>query len=347
MMRCPSILVAMVFLLTAIPFLHSQEGADASTEERAAGDGSEARTSGDGFVEAAGENSAAAILESGREAFRRGDYQQALVAFRELLVEGQRTADAHFWIAKAAMALGNLQEAERSLEQYLNNFPEHPDYPEARYQKARLLFMQREHEKALRSFERFISEYPQSPYIANANYWAAEALFRLGRLDEARAGFQKVVNQFPRSYRVEAARYRLSVIRMNRREEELLRLLQWSHERYLSLLEQNREQKQTFEEALASYQERLAGEASDAAEEEIRQLRNRVSELRSQLEEARDRVSEQGNTGQPTPDTAEAPSEALLRLKERALTVKSAILDRLISDARAERGSGSSGEGGM
>lgn len=288
-------------------------------------------------VDAQSEDGAEEMLRSGRQAYERGDYQQAIVAFQELLVEGQLTADAHFWIGKAAMALGNLEEAERNLERYLNNYPQHPDYAEARYQKARLLFMQKEYEKAVQAFDTFVSEHPQSPYVANANYWAAEALFQLGRLDEARAGFETVVNQYPRSFRVEAAQYRLSVIRLTRREEELLRLLQWSHERYLSLLERSREQKQMFEEALASYQERLSRDASDAAAEEIEQLRNRVSELESQLEDARSRISELGDQpAQPTPDTAATPSEALLRLKESALDLKSQIVNRLISESDIE-----------
>lgn len=294
-----------------------------------------------------------ALLEGGIEEFQRSDYRQALVEFRKVLADPayrNLRADAYFWIAKATMALGRLDEAEENLEYYLLNFQSHPNYAEANYQKARLLYLQSQYEAAITAFERFVDSYPSSPFVANAYYWSAEALFELGHLSRARTLFQTVVEDYPTSFRVEAARYRISVIELKSREEELLKLLRWSHEESLRALEKFREREQTYEEALAEYRRRLASLSEDDFRAEIAVLRAQVEELTEALADREATLSELRNTNEQLRAALESAAEgdseeivtssagarldetlegSLLSLKADALSLKEFYLDWL------------------
>lgn len=232
------------------------------------------------------------ILDEGLAAFRRSEFDTAILRFRELLLEEperETEANAYFWLAKAAMALNRLDEAERNLEYYLRTFPSHEFAVEARYQRGRLLYMQEDYAASLEALSAFVERHPDSPFVANAIYWSGEALFTLGRLPEARQLFQTVIQDYPRSFRVEAARYRVSLIDLNARETELLQLLQWSHEEYLQALDEFERRERAYEEALASYQQRLQNAADEDFREEIIRL---STQLRSLQETIRSRDAE-------------------------------------------------------
>lgn len=238
------------------------------------------------------------LVQEGIGRFQQGAFEQALLRFREALLNAEEPtveADAYFWIAKAAMGLERLNEAEQNLEYYLLNYEGHRYFPEANYQRGRLLFLQQDYQEAIQAFQRFLEEFPDSPFVANAYYWTGESLYELGRLEEAERLFRTVVREFPTSFRVEAARYRLSLIELKKREEELLRLLQWSHESFLAAQEDFERRQQSYEEALDEYQERLAQGATEGARQEINRLTARVRELEERLQtrEARIRTLEQ------------------------------------------------------
>jgi outer membrane protein assembly factor BamD (BamD/ComL family) len=293
------------------------------------------------------------ILSGGIEEFKRSDFSQALVEFRKLLVDPEYSdyrGDAYFWTAKATMALDRLEDAEENLEYYLLTFPDHPNYAEARYQKARLLYLQHEYEAAISAFQRFIDAYPSSPFVANAYYWSGEALFELGHLSRARTLFQTVVEDYPTSFRVEAARYRISIIELKSREEELLKLLRFSHEESLRALEEFRQREQTYQEALAEYRRRLASLSEDDFRAEIEVLRAQIEELNEELAEQRAAVTDlraknaelqaaldqvdENETGSavsstPAANIDETLESALLALKAEALDLKEFYLNWL------------------
>ncbi|MCG8480572.1 MAG: tetratricopeptide repeat protein [Spirochaetales bacterium] len=229
------------------------------------------------------------ILQEGIDAFRRSDFDSAILRFREILLEdpeAETEATAYFWLAKSAMANGRLSEAERNLEFYLQTFPNHEFSVEAQYQRGRLLFMQEDYEGAIQALNGFVSDHPASPFVANAIYWSAESLFNLGRLDQARRLFDTVIRDYTTSFRVEAARYRIAVIDLTFREQELLQLLQWSHEEYLQALDEFQRRERSYQEAIVSYQQRLQNAASEDFREEIIRL---TTQLRSMQETVRSR----------------------------------------------------------
>jgi len=223
-----------------------------------------------------------AIIQSGIDAFRSSDYTSAILNFREALLDASDTdteATAYFWLAKSAMALERLNEAERNLEYYIRSFPEHQFFVEAQYQRGRLLFLQEDYQAAIQALASFVDAYPDSPFVANAFYWSGESLFKLGRLDEAREVFETVIRDYPSSFRVEAARYRVAIIDLSFRERELLNMLQWSHEEYLQALDEFERREQAYRDAIASYQQRLQNAATEDFREEIVRLSTQVRTL--------------------------------------------------------------------
>lgn len=307
-------------------------------------------------------------LESGLDRFSKGDYSGALSYFREALLNetGTSRGNAYFWLAKSHLALGNLSDAEKNLEYFLVNYETNENFDEALYQKGRLLYLQKEYANALQVFYGFIERFPENPYVANGYYWAGESLYALGHLDKAERIFTHVVSEYPTSFKVEAAKYKLDVIRLKRREEELLKFLKWSHEESLETLEEFQIREKTYEQALAAYQNKLSKyeEAGTAGtieeltmelretEAEAAELRRENSRLEEQNRELRTRMTEAGAVDkdgdrpmEETPESTVVPPSGtgtvgefekkmeLLEIKEQALALKEYYLEWLLSNA--------------
>ena len=236
-------------------------------------------------------------IREGLALFKQGDFQQAIIIFRNIIFDSAYSAykpDAYFWISRSYMAINQLDDAERNLEFFLAGYPEHPDYPEAYYQKGRLLFRQGELESGIQLLQSFINRYPDSPFLPNAYFWIGESLYLLGQLEEAAAVFNKMQMEYPKSFKVEAARYRLSLIEFKKREIELLKLLKWSHEESLKTVEEFQRREKSYEQAIAAYQRRLSylkqgvdWEKDDELILDIEQLKSENAALKDQNEKLR------------------------------------------------------------
>jgi TolA-binding protein len=303
------------------------------------------------------------FLQEGIEAFRASDFQTALYRFREILSDPRGKmfqGDAYFWIARSYLALGSLNEASKHLEYFLVHFKENPYYMEALYEKGRLLYLQNEYSASLEHFYRFLKQYPDSPYGANAYYWIGESLFALGRFREAEKVFQYVVTQFPASFRVEAARFKLEVIQLKYREEELLKLLKWSHEEYLKALEEFQKREAVYADSIKAYQRKIALLSSSDFQGELLKLSERVRLLESELARAQKneerltvekatlentllRFKSAGNVSpvgiaEGSPDAAAIKNLLdLLEVKQEALALKEAYLEKLRKEILGER----------
>jgi hypothetical protein len=141
-------------------------------------------------------------------------------------------------------------------------------------------------------------------------------LFSLGQLEASERMFNAVIREFPTSARVEASRYRIAVIGMNRREQELLRLLQWTQEESLKTIEEFRQQELEYQEAIRSYQSRLANLTDGAVREEIDGLLEQVAELSEMNESLLQQIDEYGNNVRRLEirsELSKTPSRAPLR----------------------------------
>ncbi len=227
-------------------------------------------------------------LSTGLREYQAGEFEAALAGFQEASAASSGTeyeAYADFWIARSLMALSSYGEASDAFDLFLSTFHSHPYTEEATYQRARLFYLTGEYEAAVQRFNEFQVNYAESDFSANALYWTGESLFALGLLSESRRFFEEVTERYPTSYRVEAARYRQNVIDLKERENELLTLLRWSHEEYLSALDEFRQKELAYQEALQSYRDRLGSLAEEDFRQEIELLNGRVAELETSLAE--------------------------------------------------------------
>ncbi len=281
-------------------------------------------------------------LAAGISSLEAGDYPAAIRALDGVVADPAQSAfhaDAYLLLAKAQIAVGSLPKAVAALEYYLLNFPKHRSYAEGVYLKGRLLYLQGDYENAIVALQRFLKSYPGTAFEPNATYYIGESLFALGRLDEALAPMRELVARWPDSAKAEAARYRVSVIELHKREAELLNLLKASHEETLRAVEDSRNQERSYEQAITAYQRRLAGEGSDSQKQVVsleQQLAARDRELqslRAQVDALTKQLGQAGSapTGAAAPATA-AGNEAtarLLKTKEQALDLKERLIRRL------------------
>jgi TolA-binding protein len=200
-----------------------------------------------------------ALFEKGKVYYSNAKYLEALYFFNEIINEeyNDYLADAYFWSAKSYLAVNEIDNAVINLEHFLLNYPRNPNYNEGFYYKGRILFMQNEFEKSLELFNRFIRSNPFSPFVSNAYYWIGECLYHTGNFDEALKVYKKVVEEYPSSFKLEASQYKISLIDYRFREEELLRLIRWSHEESLRTIEDYRNREKNYLQTISAYQQRI------------------------------------------------------------------------------------------
>jgi TolA-binding protein len=205
-------------------------------------------------------------LAEGIAFYQAGRYEQAIAALGALArsKDDPQKPAAVFWLAKAQLALGRLDDASVNLDAYLAGWPQAADRAEAVYLSGRVQHQQEDFEAAIRTFQSFLTVYPASPLAGNAWFWSAECLYGLGRLEEAAVLYQKVIREYPTSAKIEAAQYKASLIGLTQRERELTRLLKWSHEEFLRTIEEYQRRQDVADLAIASLQKRLAAGGQSA-----------------------------------------------------------------------------------
>lgn len=248
-----------------------------------------------GFAEDEYDRVFAEALRRGIEAYESAEYAEALGYLNAVLSEpqaGAYHADAGFWAGKTLLASGSYPEAAAQIERSLSSSElDTRNRIEAEYLKGRLLLLQSDHESAVEALERFIASHGTSEFVPNAYFWAAEALYELGRYDGAEKIFSYFIAQNPSHAKAEAASYRLSLIGFAKKEQELLKLLTWSHEETMRSIEEFGRREQELRGALDTYRARL--EAVDTSDLTARaaDLSDTVNALKLQLE-ARNREIE-------------------------------------------------------
>ncbi len=228
-------------------------------------------------------------FESAIDAFGDGEYEAAAELFDSLVEEDTEfSRDALYWSGRSFMAAERFDAADARFERFIAEYPDHEYAEAAAYHRGRAAFLDNDYEAALRRFDRFLEESPGSDYAGNAFYWSGESLMSLGRYDEARELFQTVVVDHPRSFRVEAARYRLELIDLSRRERELLELLRWSNEEQLRLAAELRQREREYHQAVDGYRRQLR-ELEDDPEQRVEadDLQERERQLEERLEAVR------------------------------------------------------------
>ncbi len=297
-----------------------------------------------------------AALLAGVELFGQERYRDALDVFGKVLADPRakdERPEAAYWSVLSYLAVGDQATAAASIDAFVSAYPSSPRLPDLLYQRGRILYSRGSYEEAIKVFAAFSEAAPDSDLFPSALYWSGECLYALGRLEEAERAFAAVVQKYPQSVKVEAASYRRSLIGLEYRQRELLKLLTWSHEESLRSVEEFRRREKAYEASISLYQKQLsdtkrgaAGALSDqdktAAElraqiaeisaslasrdEELTQAASENARLRAELEAARYAASQAG----AAPAQAAVPALPLSEDdKSRALAYKARALELL------------------
>jgi len=249
-------------------------------------------------------------FQNGFQFYRLARFNEAAVEFRRAQESAVNTNDlsrALYWVILSQMALSDFGSAIRDIEE-LERIAPHSAYTiDMFYHRARVYYIQGYFEEALFLFNRYIestSDINQeaADRRAAAFFWMGETLFAMGQFDEAEVFYAWVAGRYPDSPKVEAASYRIDLIKQRKIQAELLALLQWSHEESLRTSEDFQRTIRTYEHTLNMYQRRIAELLT-------------VEETQSQIQEQ-----------QQIPDTLIPQSEGLM---ERAMQLERNIQEIL------------------
>jgi len=281
------------------------------------------------------QSSPATILALGQDAYAKGEYLAALTQFQKLVgdPEARTKPEPFLWLAKTYFAILDTKNAAMNLDYYLQNFPKDAARSDALYLQARILYSDGDYTHAIQAFGQYLEQAPSGDQVPNALFWMAESAFGLGHYQEAANLYNKIVQGYPSSFKLEASRYRLSVIDLRHREEELLKLLQWSHSEALNSAEEFQRREKAYQQSLTAYQKRvLELQSSDlgakvaALEESNRQKDATIAGLKLQ-----------GSVPEKTLATTASGDQntiRLLELKVQALTLKAYFLEWKVSHAQ-------------
>ena len=267
------------------------------------------------------------ILDNGKEYYAQGDYLPALTLFQQAVADPvlRSRPEPYLWLAKTYFAVLDPVNASLNLEYFIQNFPRDPGQTEAVYLKGRLAYALNDPEKALQAFGQFLEISPAGEQVANALFWMGESAWMLGRFDDAASFYVRIVQGYPASFKLEASRYRLAVIDLKQREEELLKLLRWSHSESMNSAEEFQRREKAYQLSLASLQKKLAdvqttdtGAKTTSLEDTIKQKDAQIAALKLQMAGGSERVV--------TETVDQTALINLLELKSRALDLKSFYL---------------------
>lgn len=288
------------------------------------------------------------LLKSGLMKYSNSKYNDAIRDFREVILNpsNEDLYDvAYFWIARSYMSEGKLDKASANLEFFIKNFPNSHFYSESIYQKGYLLYLLHDYDNSIQVLYLYLKKYPNGTFAANSYFWIAESLFSLGNFDKAQTLYSFVIEHYPGSYKVEAARYKLSLINLKQHEEELLKLLRISHKQYLKVINDFQKREKTYEQAITEYQKKLFAASNNDTKQVFKKLNSELSKKNLEIADLKRKLSELKETADTSINKTEkvklkpqeiSPSQSLallLNLKEEALNLKSFYLNWLAENA--------------
>ena len=204
--------------------------------------------------------------QNGTQLYRMSRFKEAAVEFRraqETARNANEKSAALYWVILSQMAFSDFGSAVKDMEELQRIAPNSAYARDMLYHRGRVYFNQGFFEEALF----FLNRYNQSTTDTDKQaadrraasfFWMGECLFALGQFEEAEKFYAWVIAKYKTSPKVEAASYRIDLIKQKKIEAELLALLQWSHEEALRTSEDYQKTIRTYEYTLNMYQKRIA-----------------------------------------------------------------------------------------
>jgi len=205
-------------------------------------------------------------FQNGSQFFNLQRWNEATIEFRRAQESATTNNDrsaALYWVILSQLAHTDYGSALRDMDELQRTAPTSVYARDMAYHRARVYFNQGYFEDALFFFNRYINttediDRESADRRAAAYFWMGESLYTMGQLDEAEKFYAWVIGRYPESPKMEAASYRIDLIKQKKIEAELLALLQWSHEESLRTSENFQRTIRTYEHTLNAYQRRIA-----------------------------------------------------------------------------------------
>lgn len=152
------------------------------------------------------------LVMYGQSLLENGDYGAALTAFTEV-TESYRNSSAYpFGLSIRSFCefkLNRLEEAARTAELFIRNFPEHPHAPDVLLILAEVRYLLADFEGARRLYLAVLEKFPLFPRMAEVLYDIGWSSLRTGDYDQAADVFSRLLERYPRSALTLDAAYRI------------------------------------------------------------------------------------------------------------------------------------------
>ncbi|MEX0882209.1 MAG: tetratricopeptide repeat protein, partial [Cyclobacteriaceae bacterium] len=116
------------------------------------------------------------------------DYDKAIEDYKKILVaypNSENVETALVGLQESLSLQGRSEEFSRYLTDYRKTNPSSSNLQNVEFEAAKSLIFNQSYEEAVRSFESFIRNYPNSTQVPEAKYYLGDAYFRLGDKDKA------------------------------------------------------------------------------------------------------------------------------------------------------------------
>ena len=205
-------------------------------------------------------------FNNGAQLYEHSRWGEAAMEFRraqETAANMNDWSQALYWVILSELANTDYGSALRDMDELQRNAPNSNFNRDMLYHRARVYYNQGFFDEALLLFRHYADSVTDAnretaDRRAAAFFWMGECLYSMGQFDEAENFYSWVITRYPESPKIEAASYRIDLIRQKKVEAELLALLQWSHEESLRTSEDYQRKIRTYEYTLNTYQRRIA-----------------------------------------------------------------------------------------
>jgi TolA-binding protein len=138
-----------------------------------------------------------ALLRLGDSYYATKQYSAAIRTYRR--AEGESQGYALYQTGQALNLAGRPEEAVRTLQRLVENFPQSRWREEALYRIGYINLQNQNYEASIAAYRTLIDEYPDVPLAAEAQYGIGEAHYNAGNLSQAVDAYRRVLNQYPDS----------------------------------------------------------------------------------------------------------------------------------------------------
>jgi TolA-binding protein len=129
--------------------------------------------------------------------FALKQYDDAVALYRQIGGDG---ADyATYQTAEALNYAGRPDDAIRTLEDFIAQYPSSSWQPEAQYRLGSIHFQEQDYESARAAYRRFLDAYPDNQLASEAQYNIADSYYNAGSMEEAVEAYRTVIEQYPSS----------------------------------------------------------------------------------------------------------------------------------------------------